>query len=345
MASNLKISNQDFDDAFDLIEDEPPLKPSIREIPTEPQPRPAKLSKGQKKKAAKRRAKGRTQHDSGVHDGQDQGTNQQPKVQDSDKPGAQAYIGRYMYQPSQPKSCSSSKSSAAGGPQKTAHRFKKNYNFSNSTDKSDEQFFLDCYRLRANDDYNIGRNPHGLYAASKQPGKEAETKTALIKDLLTFVLLAEKNCGLPENIDWDNFMTIAAQQLAVEFSGTACDDSYGSRPAGHMTHVAEKILGTPAACDFATYKRNPMIPENTKIFLQFEKKVKRGVDGRDFGKSSRSLFEGVGGIEAWTKLFEEMDLSQMEETEGPSLGPVPSTSQIKDEMMDYLMSSMGGFFR
>jgi hypothetical protein len=176
--------------------------------------------------------------------------------------------------------------------------FLKNSNWANGLSQNERYGWLvDCYRMRADDDYAHAGNYHGLYA-------QAST-LELIADFLKFCKLAVQHGVIPSNWDWNKFLVAAKGELKYAFEKSDAQEKYGGenifsammggrslRATAEGIYDSSCMGGQPSNA----YKKVDKLVEQSKIFAE---------QSTNFGTHT-ALFADVGGANIWQNLFDQL---------------------------------------
>lgn len=169
------------------------------------------------------------------------------------------------------------------------------------------EWFVDCYRMRMDDDCVWGGgNLHGLYEPDPFDGQ----KTTVLKDFLIYIKLAVKKEVIPVSqcFSFAECLREASILLPYAFEKSDAKEKWGgenvfsSRPS--LRRTAEFVYGTSCMSDSYQNKTDG------DLYRSIEQAVEKGVKKR-FEYSSKELFKDVGGFDVWQKLFRSLKFVSM----------------------------------
>lgn len=85
------------------------------------------------------------------------------------------------------------------------------------------EWFVDCYRMRVDDDAVLAGNMHGLYSLPDDSTAAAEVTF----DFLKFCLLATENRVIPAHFDWNICINQYGKSLRYAFEKADAREKYG----------------------------------------------------------------------------------------------------------------------
>eukprot|EP00092_Neocalanus_flemingeri_P020581 GFUD01022298.1.p1 GENE.GFUD01022298.1~~GFUD01022298.1.p1 ORF type:complete len:537 (+),score=157.93 GFUD01022298.1:57-1613(+) len=150
-------------------------------------------------------------------------------------------------------------------------------------------YFVDCYRLRLDDDYTWGGgNLHGLYD-DPSPGN-------ISKDFMVFCALAARRKMIPMIWDWNRFLQEASLKLNFAYEKSDAKEDWGMLGPMMMRETAGKVYGgTGGGGGFNLFQIDS---DGQGLVEAVEEEVENESDG---------IFKDVGGMENWIQLIEELD--------------------------------------
>eukprot|EP00960_Hanusia_phi_P026775 746460-Hanusia_phi.AAC.1 len=162
--------------------------------------------------------------------------------------------------------------------------------------KEQRTWLVDCYRMRADDDYVWGGcNMHGLYHMSgKQP---------IVEDFLVFCKLAVERQVIPAEWDWKKFLATAKDLLPYAFEKEDAKDKYGGENVltaamggRSLRFTAEVIYQSSCMSgDMGISDRHSEVSELVDCEWKALSKPAKA-----------SFFDDVGGQKIWVDLFRTM---------------------------------------
>lgn len=177
--------------------------------------------------------------------------------------------------------------------------------FSNLTEKERYEWLVDCYRMRVDDDYTWGGGHlHGLYEPDPMDGQ----KLTIIKDFLIFLKLAVRNGVIPhsDSFSFSECLKQANGLLPYAFEKSDARDKWG----GENVFSTRPSLRRTAEAIYDSSCMNPHEEANgdtEKVYEEIECDVEQSVK-RAFHKSNGKVFEEVGGLDIWVKLYRTMSV-------------------------------------
>ena len=167
------------------------------------------------------------------------------------------------------------------------------------------EWFVDCFRMRADDDHvwSCG-NRIGIYYAYTD-GNVWET----FRQFLLFCRLSKINQVVPDNKIWDWKLVLekAKELLGFAFEKSDAQEKYGSE------HVFSAVLGRGRSLRYtAEYVYGNSVTEQTNS-SQHEKELERiPVEENDKIWLDARLFESVGEVILWKPFYEYLEKSMAE---------------------------------
>lgn len=176
------------------------------------------------------------------------------------------------------------------------------------------EWLVDCYRLRLDDDYVWGGGYlHGLYDPDIQMRHEKVRKVHIIKDFLIFMKLAVANGVIPKNskeFRFEKCLKVAQGLLCYAFEKSDATEKWRGENVfsvgPSLRRTAEYVYGTSCMESCFTDNNNN---EAHNIQKKIENEVEVGLKLKKFEHSSRAIFEDVGSLSIWIKLFKEMSIT------------------------------------
>uniref|UniRef100_A0A0G4HLW5 MYND-type domain-containing protein n=1 Tax=Chromera velia CCMP2878 TaxID=1169474 RepID=A0A0G4HLW5_9ALVE len=201
------------------------------------------------------------------------------------------------------------------------------------------EWLVDCYRMRADDDYAWGGgNMHGLYSAACDEGEEANLTIA--SDFLIFCRLAVRHEVVPSPWNWGKFLKKAAGMLGFAFEKEDAKEKWGGenvfsammggrslRATGEVVYGSSCMQGgisddddSEALCEEQDAVHEALEEVRNRFDEMIEKAEEEGIsekieeDEMDEWKSLPDrLFDGVGGKTLWVKLYETVAVGTVNE--------------------------------
>lgn len=176
------------------------------------------------------------------------------------------------------------------------------------------EWLVDCYRLRLDDDYAWGGGYlHGLYDPDIQMRHEKVRKVHIIKDFLIFMKLAVANGVIPKNskeFRFEKCLKTAQGLLCYAFEKSDATEKWRGENVfsvgPSLRRTAEYVYGT-SCMEFCFTDNNNNEAHN--IRKKIENEVEVGLKLKKFEHCSREIFEDVGSLSIWIKLFKEMSIT------------------------------------
>ncbi|KAJ4462727.1 hypothetical protein PAPYR_742 [Paratrimastix pyriformis] len=157
-----------------------------------------------------------------------------------------------------------------------------------------EEFIIDSYRLRADDDCVYGGcNQHGIYL-------DYSTKHEIVLDFLIYCKMAVRNGIIPPGWNWERFLGRAASLIAYAFEKSDAHDKWAGFAARELRCIAERVYGTvaipfeesPEALIAVTKAVGELKVTPLDALLESERRT----------PGAASLFQDVGGLQLWAIL-------------------------------------------
>eukprot|EP00755_Sulcionema_specki_P014876 Sspe_Gene.9459::Locus_3174_Transcript_1_1_Confidence_1.000_Length_2223::g.9459::m.9459 len=160
------------------------------------------------------------------------------------------------------------------------------------------EWFVDCYRMRVDDEYVYRGDHRPLYCGPEPVILE------LVGDFLSFAKLAVRNKAVPSGWDWAMCLRVAKDLLPYAFEKSDAQEKYGTENVFHavlnqvgldsasgrsLRYTAEVITGSSVNGDIAGLE-NEMLDH-----------VYESLDGE--WNPPPSLVSDVGGVQPWTDLY------------------------------------------
>jgi hypothetical protein len=165
-----------------------------------------------------------------------------------------------------------------------------------------QEWLMDCYRMRIDDDYVWGGTNRGLYDFDA-------TARSVVADFLLFCKLAVSSGVLPSEWDWKKFLHLANEALMYSFEKSDASEKYGSENVfaaamggRSLRYTAESVYGTSCqdgSKESAKRREIRKKIEQTQCFTTNTLSKHAG------------LFEEVGGHEVWQKLSNTFKLKSI----------------------------------
>jgi len=160
--------------------------------------------------------------------------------------------------------------------------------------KQQYEWFVDCYRLRLDEEYVYRGDLTGLYNPESGPSE-------IVQSFLVFCKLALHNNVIPDGWDWSEFLKIASENLNYAFEKSDAQEKYGSENVfavmtggRSLRATAEEVYGTPVTSSWDSLSQDSQqIQDEVDNFFEEE--------GSNFYDASE-LFADVGGPQIWQKL-------------------------------------------
>lgn len=274
---------------------------------------PKKLSKGQKKRLQQKRKykrdrmKQTANHilDSKLNFNQKPGQSKSEKEKfhkdNADKTGFEKVIGSSMKKPKQ---------------------FNKNVWYKKVPLDKREEWLIDCYRMRVDDDNRWGGGyMHGLAEVtcdeSGAYGKDIKgpkmKKLVIIKDFIKFIILCVENKCFPldkNEFNLEKMLKLSPNLINKYFTKKCAKEKYGiedvfdAKPS--LRRQAEYIYKTSIMQDHNIGKE-----EELNYHEQLEDKIEVAINEKKFENSDNCIFEKIGGKDIWVDIFNKMDVSQV----------------------------------
>ncbi|KAJ1549811.1 hypothetical protein HK096_010310 [Nowakowskiella sp. JEL0078] len=161
------------------------------------------------------------------------------------------------------------------------------------------EWFIDCYRMRIDDEYCLKGNFRGLYNVD-------HTKKEIVLDFLLHCHLARFNQVIPENWDWALCLNKFGYLLGYAFEKDDAREKYGSE-----NYFSGMLGGRSLRFTGEIIYRNPLsgsgeISEEVTNSRKEQKKIEAAIK-RIRWESGEALFEDVGGFPIWKKLLKTLN--------------------------------------
>lgn len=166
------------------------------------------------------------------------------------------------------------------------------------------EWFIDCYRMRLDDDYVWGGgNLHGLYNSDT-------TEETIVADFLTFCKLAMCNNALPLCWDWLFFLEKHGNLLCFAFEKSDAKEKYGKENiflaamgGRSLRFTAEIIYGCSMEAQEESETHQKVLAILDPLIFS-EKGLKFAI------QKNPHLFHDVGGISVWLKLLRDVRIQK-----------------------------------
>jgi len=170
--------------------------------------------------------------------------------------------------------------------------------FESSEGDKKYEWLIDAYRLRLDDDYVWGGgNLHGLYDVQIQDLGTNARKEHIIKDFMVFMKLAVQNGVIPATgFNFEKCLRVGEENLGFAFEKSDATEKWGFGVGMPLRGMAEHVYGT--SCQ---YSGDEMNEAEQKVTDCIENAFRRGIKNAD-----ASLFNDIGGKNAWLKLYKDM---------------------------------------
>lgn len=162
------------------------------------------------------------------------------------------------------------------------------------------EWLLDCHCMRLDDNYVYAGDLVGLY--NPESGAMGITES-----FFKFCCLAEKNGVIPRVWDWKSFLQLAPEHIIYAFEKSDAQEKYGgenvfSAAMGgrSLRFTAEQVYGT------TVYEGSCVSAGNQSLIDAIDETGMFDAEKARFKKHAR-LFSKVGGVEAWEKLFRDVN--------------------------------------
>jgi hypothetical protein len=145
------------------------------------------------------------------------------------------------------------------------------------------EWFIDCYRMRLDEDYALRGDLHGLY------GADGNAKT-VIKDFLVFCKMALRRKALPPSWSWESLLKMVPEHLGYAFEKSDAEEKYGSE------NIFSAILGGRSLRLTAEQIYGPtgmFAADNEEVIQEYNRVDNMG------SKWKEETFADVGGLCAW----------------------------------------------
>eukprot|EP00475_Leptophrys_vorax_P027071 TRINITY_DN3856_c0_g1_i1.p1 TRINITY_DN3856_c0_g1~~TRINITY_DN3856_c0_g1_i1.p1 ORF type:complete len:255 (-),score=53.39 TRINITY_DN3856_c0_g1_i1:162-926(-) len=153
------------------------------------------------------------------------------------------------------------------------------------------EWFVDCYRMRVDDEYTWLGNHRGLYVPDN-------TKKEVLLDFLLFCNLAIFNGVIPKSFDWGLCLSKYGHMLNYAFEKSDAQEKYGRENVfavlmggRSLRATGEAVTGRPIGGGNAAAKT-----------CAEEERLEHAVEW----EPSCALFEQVGGFAVWSALLEQV---------------------------------------
>jgi splicing suppressor protein 51 len=145
------------------------------------------------------------------------------------------------------------------------------------------EWFVDCYRMRVDDNYAIGGGElSGIYDSDA-------TKDSVVGDFIIFALLSVKNNVLPSDWHWSKFLKEALHLIPYAFEKSDAQKKYGRENVfmggRSLRLTAEIVYGNSAGGNDCT---------------QFNEMFDMVFKTNDY-LANAAIFENIGGVEIWRR--------------------------------------------
>lgn len=184
------------------------------------------------------------------------------------------------------------------------------------------EWFVDCYRMRVDDEakylsafrgfYELEFTPAMLEMSGAPPQVLSPKDKAfiLVTDFLLFMKLAEKNQVLPkEGFAFQLCLGYFAPSLLLKaFDKEDAKDKWGgenvfsARPS--LRRSAETVYGLSAMTHYSDQEAQA---KGERTQAEIKNLIQRDLNKDDIGSSPASLFSGIGGKELWVSLFASLE--------------------------------------
>jgi hypothetical protein len=152
------------------------------------------------------------------------------------------------------------------------------------------EWFVDCYRMRLDDDYAVGGGKlRGLYIPEN-------SKKDIVADLLVFAKLSHLHGCLPNRWSWSRFLDKAKTLVMYAFEKSDAKEKYGGENVFAVMTGGRSLRAT-AEMVYATG-----VQESSKsdIYRTTEKDVLKVFKARNpYDAKNEAIFADVGGSTIW----------------------------------------------
>lgn len=166
------------------------------------------------------------------------------------------------------------------------------------------EWFVDCYRMRVDDDYaHGGGNTHGLYDIDGS-GQD------ILQDFLIFCKMAVQHGVLPRGWDWSKLIAPAVKLLVYAFEKDDAQDKWGGENlfsamlgGRSLRYTAEIVYGCSCMAGLdGSEELYAVCDDVDKIWDAFV----LGRSTSPVGDNMAALFQDVGGVEVWKKMMQKL---------------------------------------
>ncbi|KAJ3126493.1 hypothetical protein HK098_007475 [Nowakowskiella sp. JEL0407] len=162
------------------------------------------------------------------------------------------------------------------------------------------EWFIDCYRMRVDDEYALAGELRGLYNI------DHNSKFDIAGDFLLYCHLALLNNVVPSDFDWKLCLGEFGHLLKFAFEKSDAQDKYGrenyfSAMMGgrSLRATGEVIYQSP--CHLGGYDDHDS--EERKAFRKEKKRLENAIKRLNWNNGDEALFKDVGGFELWKGLL------------------------------------------
>lgn len=161
------------------------------------------------------------------------------------------------------------------------------------TSSQQQEWLVDCYRLRVDDEYAWGGNIRSgsLYGVCTGD----TTARDLVQDFLLFCRLVKEQQFLPGLWCWTEFLTVAGRLLPYAFEKSDAKEKYGSENwfqavlgGRSLRYTGERIYGTSISAD-----------EVSELYSKLREELLHK-------KRTPAMIKGMAGIKEWNALEREV---------------------------------------
>ena len=164
------------------------------------------------------------------------------------------------------------------------------------------EWFVNCYRMRVDDDYAVGGEVRGgtLY----DPDHSARS---VLLDFVIFCKLAIRNRAVPDPFDWVEALAVAADLIPYAFEKSDAQEKYGSENF-FAPQMGGRSLRYTGATIYGYGPDGAYHGEELDDIIRNETRLARKAAPTDLSDAvdlafDAAYFADVGGVEPWRRLY------------------------------------------